>query len=175
MNHLLIISLCLLLLQLPVVEQPVGGIQLLKGYTYKNHSGVDTRVATISKAGGMVIDIEYGLAGAWVNQNDFDKYVWHKEQIINGHKVTMALIKPGLKTVWEADSPRNKEPGNILLITIPLNNVNNDPDYVIDFKAEITSSEEMVDMILMVLTFDPAKLKFCFLNDDLENKICAFN
>jgi hypothetical protein len=159
MSHLLIISLCLLFLQLPIVEQPIGGIQLLKGYTYKNHPGVDTRVATISKADGMTIDIEYGLAGAWVNQDDFNKYAWYKEQIINDHKVTMALIKPGLKTVWEADVPRNKESGNILLITILLNNVNNDPDYVIDFKAEITSPEEMADMLLMVLSFEPAKLK----------------
>ena len=159
MRSIIIFFLCLLLLQSSNTKQAIGGIQLLPSYVYTSSPSIDTRVATISKKGGMVIDIEYGLAGAWANPKDIDTYAWYKEQMVSGHKVIIALTKPGLKTIWDSDESRKKEPGNILLVTIPLPNGNNDPDYVIDFKAEITSPEEMTDMLLMVLTFDPAKLK----------------
>jgi hypothetical protein len=110
MDKFIIIGLCLFFLQSPSTIQPIGGIELLPGYTYKNIPGVDTYGGEISKEGGMIIDIEYGLAGAWVKSSNLNTYAWYKEQIINGHKVAIALIKPGLKTVWEFDEPRNKEP-----------------------------------------------------------------
>jgi len=155
-NILIVTSMLLSFLYPFQAKQPVGGIKLLEGYAYEAMPSVDTRVATISKKNGLTINIEYGLAGAWAALEDSKDYTWCKEQTINGHKVTVALIKPGLKTVWEPEKPRTKELGNILLITIPLSK--DDPDYAANFKAEIANSEEIADTLLMVLTFDPAKV-----------------
>lgn len=154
-NFLAIVTICLLSLNLSNLQQPIAGIKLIDGYKYKDGFNVDTLVGTIYKEGGLTIDIECGLAGVWANPKDRSKYAWYKEQLINGHKVIIALIKPGIKTVWEPEKARNGELGNILLITIPLGR---DPDYAANFKAEILNPEEMVEMILMVLTFDPSKM-----------------
>lgn len=150
-----IISICLLMLNTNSTQQAIGDIKLLEGYAYKSMPNVDTRTATISKENGIIIDIEYGLTGKWANITDASKYAWYKEQTINGHKFIFALIKPGLKSVWEPAKPRTKEEGNILLITVPLRT---DEDYAANFKAEIENSEEITEVLLMVLILNPSKL-----------------
>lgn len=155
MSKALTKSVLYFLISIALPLQPIGGITLLPGYIYKDIPGVDAHEAIIYKEKGLVIDIEYGLSGIWAESVETKDRAWYKEQIINGHKVKIVFIKPGIKTGWEPETPRNVELGNILLITIPFGN---DPDYAANFKAEIVNPEEMTDMLLMVLTFDPSKL-----------------
>ena len=132
-----------------------GGIKLLDGYEIKKGRAVDAAAWTIHKKGGLVIQFEAGASeGLWANPKHKGEYAWYREQTVNGHKVYLALIKPGLKTVWEPGSPRSRERGNSLLVSFPLGWQSTN---TANFKAEILNAEEMADMLLMVLTFDPSQ------------------
>ena len=137
-------------------DRAYGGIRLLEGYKYKKGNTVDALIGTISKHGGLLIEFEAGLnQGFAADPKEKDKYLWYREQIVNGRKVMLALIKPGLKTVWEPDNPRSPEMGNILLITFPLDIQR---DHAVNFRAEVLNPQEVADMLLMVLTFDVSKV-----------------
>ena len=132
------------------------GIQLLEGYKFKRLQAFDAATWAIYKEGGLTIVFEAGLnQGLWADPKKIDQYAWYREQNLNGRKVKFALIKSGLKTVWEPDQPRSSETGNILLVTFPLND--SLPDYTANFKAEILNDQEMADALLMILTFNPNK------------------
>ncbi len=149
-----IILACLLSSHISASDR-FGGIRLLDGYKIKTGMAIDAAAWTIYKEGGLIIEFEAGMnEGLWADPKNKNKYEWHREQIVNGHKVLLALIKPGQKTVWEPSNPRSQEPGHILLVTFPLGG---QPDNTANFKAEILNTEEMADMLLMVLTFDPSK------------------
>src|SRR5271154_384006 len=124
-------------------------IKLLPGYKIKQGRAVDAAVWTIQKdGGGLTIEFEAGLnEGAWANPKNMSQYAWYKEQVVNGHKIILALIKPGLKTDWETDSSAALHPGNILLVTFPLGI---QPDHTANFKAKVSTPEELADMLLMV-------------------------
>jgi hypothetical protein len=84
-----------------------------------------------------------------------DTYSWYREQNVNGCKVILAMVKPGQKTVWEPENSRGMVPGNILLVTFVLSKSN--PNYTANFWAKVANQEELIDMLLMVMTFDPSK------------------
>jgi len=73
---------------------------------------------------------------------------------MNGRTVLLALVKPGLKTDPDLDAERNLPPGNILLVTFPLGGHR---DHAANFVGKIANQDEMMDMLLMVLTLDPSK------------------
>lgn len=132
-----------------------GGIKLLDGYKIKKGWAVDAAAWTIYKGGGLIIEFEAGMnEGLWADKKNKSQYAWYREQTVNGHKVMLALIRPGLKTVWEPDSPRSAKLGSILLITFPLGIQS---DHTANFKAEILNDEALADVLLMALTFNPSK------------------
>ncbi len=88
---------------------------------------------------------------------DKGKYAWYREQTVNGHKVLLALVKPRVKTDPDLDAERNLPPGNILLVTFPLSEHRS---HVANFVGKLANQEEMVDMLLMALSFDPSKGNF---------------
>jgi len=136
-------------------DEAYGGIRLLEGYKYRKGYTVDALIGSISKEGGLLIEFEAGLSqGYAADPKDKGKYLWYREQAVNGRKVMLALIKPGLKTVWEPEKPRSRELGNILLITFPLDG---QPDHAVNFRAEVLNAQEVADVLLMVLTFDASK------------------
>jgi hypothetical protein len=142
--------------QVSASDGVIGGIRLLEGYKVKKQLAVDAFAGKIEKEGGATIEFEAGPSeGPWANPGDMKLYAWYKEQTINGHKVMIALIKPGLRTGWEPDSTPVSKPGSILLVTFPLGG---SPDNTANFKGKISSPEDLADMLLMVLTFDPSKL-----------------
>ena len=152
------VVICIVLFFCPLncAAQSFGGITLLDGYKVKKAWAVDAVTWTIYKEGGLTIDFEAGMnEGLWADSKQLDKYLWYREQFVNGHKVMLALIKPGFKTVWEPDHPRNRKPGNILLVTFPLGG---QPDNTANFNAEILNKQELTDALLMILTFDPDKI-----------------
>jgi hypothetical protein len=149
------ILICLLPLSVNAADQPIGGVKLLDGYKIKKDWAVDAAAWTIYKDGGLLIEYEAEMnEGLWADAKDRSQYLWYREQLVNGHKVMLALIKPGLKTVWEPDHPRSPKLGKILLVTFPLGI---QADHTANFKAEILNEQELADALLMVLTFDPTK------------------
>jgi hypothetical protein len=139
-------------------ETVFGGIHLLDGYSAKRGSAIDAVSWTIEGKNGLVIHFESGPSeGRVVDLKDREKYVWYREQTVNGHKVLLALVRPGVKTDADIDAERNLLPGNILLITFPLSDHR---DHAANFVGKIANQEEMIDMVLMVLTFDPSKGNF---------------
>lgn len=137
-------------------QTPPGGIKLLNGYKYKERDtlGVLSATGIIYGEKGLLIDFEEGMSTCCAaDPADIAKYAWFKKQVINGREVHVALIKRGVKTVLEPDKPRSKEFGNILLVTYPSGS---QKTHGVNFVAEILSHEELVDALLMILTFDPA-------------------
>jgi len=139
-------------------ETAFGAIQLLEGYSAKRGSAVDAVVWTIQGKNGLVIHFEAGPSeGRAVDFKDNEKYEWYREQSVNGRKVFLALTKVGVKTHTDLDAERNLTPGNILLVTFPLEG---SKDHAANFVAKVTNSGEMADALLMALTFDPSMGNF---------------
>ena len=88
---------------------------------------------------------------------DIEKYQWFRQQTLGPRKVLIALTKPGIKTDPDLDTERNLPPSNILLVTFPLSGHR---DHTANFVAKAASQEELVDVLLMTLTFDPLKGAF---------------
>lgn len=157
----LVVVLVLLLAgsgQLGASDVELGGMKLLPGYHIRKNWELDALSATIEKTGGLIIHFEAGKAeGYAVDQKVKDNYAWYREQSINGHKVLVALIRPGVKTDSDLDKERNLPPGNVLLVTYPLGG---DKAHAANFVGKVADSEEMIDMLLMVVTFDPSKGNF---------------
>ena len=134
-------------------------IHLLFGYKLSADQAVDATAWTIQKPGGVTIEFEAGMnEGSWADPKNIDKYAFYKEQVVNGYKVRLALIKRGLKTVFDSQDGPGDEPGNILLVTSLLDGGMS--DHTADFKAKIKNEEQLTDALLMILTFDPNKGTF---------------
>ena len=133
-----------------------GTIKLLPGYSMHRERTVDASAWIIQKGTGLTINYEAGPSeGSAADPAKQNIYSWYKEQVVNGYKVRVALIKPGLKTVFEPKDGRGQEPGNILLVTFLLDSERS--GFAANFVAKIANSEEIADVLLMVFTFDPNK------------------
>ncbi|HWS56394.1 MAG TPA: hypothetical protein VN228_19810 [Pyrinomonadaceae bacterium] len=137
------------------VDQPYGKVKLLEGYKYKRSSTVDTINGLIYEDGGLSIEFESGISqGYAVTPKERDKYLWYREQTVNGHRVMVALTTSGAGTVWEPEKPRGPKPRKILMVTFP---GRFGPDDAANFYAEILNEREVADVLLTALTFDPAE------------------
>lgn len=156
MKSLILTALLLLLpVRAEAFDQPYGGVRLLDGYKFKRSHTVDTINGVIYKDGGLTIEFESGISeGYAVDPKSRAKFVWYREQVIGGHKVMLALTKPGVGTVWKPETPRNSPPGNVLIVTFP---GRFGPDDAANFYAEVLNEQEVAEVLLMVLTFDPSK------------------
>ncbi len=154
-----VLILCGLLLAISAqlcASDRFGGMRLLEGYSIKQNWAVDASAWTIEKKKGLTIYFEAGLSeGSWASRKDERTYAWYREQTINGYRVRLALIKAGLKTRWEPENGRGLKPGNILLVTFLLEGEQS--SHTANFVAKIANSQELADVLLMVVTFDPSK------------------
>jgi hypothetical protein len=136
-------------------DPPYGNIKLLDGYKYKRSQTFDTINGLIYREGGLSIEFESGISeGYAVDPKEQRKYIWFREQKINGHRVFLALTESGVGTNWEPDKPRGPKPRRILMITFP---GKFSPLDAANFYAEVLDEKEIADTLLMVLTFDPSK------------------
>jgi len=135
-------------------DLPLGGMRLIDGYALRRESAVDAAAWRIEKQNGPRIEFESGPSeGSWADPKDMKEYTWYRERIVNRHSVRLAPTKPGLRTVW--DEKGDISPGNVLLITFLLGGPRS--ANTANFKVKIANPAEVADVLLMVLTFDPAK------------------
>ena len=148
----------ILAVQIPA-QSGHGGIKLLDGFVCTPEVIVDGAAGAIWKPGGLKIEFEEGLnQGVAVDVGKAWDFEWAKAQVINGQPVKLAFVKQGKQSVWEPDQPRNSEFGSILLVSFPLSKL---PDHAINFRAEILSQAELVDALLMVLTYKSTSKDRC--------------
>ena len=100
-------------------------------YKHVKEKGKDTSVGKVWKEGGVTFWYDIGrLAGNAVKAQEKDNLLWYKEQVVDGGPVQLALTKD-----------------RILYVTFPQMSAN--------FNGKVKSDEEIVDMLLMVLTYAP--------------------
>ena len=108
-----------------------GGIRLLPGYQHQKEVGKDTRIGKIWNEAGLTLRYDIGRgAGNMVKGQEKTNVLWSKEQVVDGHPVHLALTKD-----------------RMLFVTFPETSAN--------FYAKTKSDEEVVEILLMVLTYAP--------------------
>jgi hypothetical protein len=124
----------------PTVAQDRGGakseastfpVRLLPEYKVVASAGIDTWGATISKEGGVKIELYQGLhVGVAADSVETKDVAWREEQVVNGQQVICVYTK-----------------SNDLVISIP--------KLIANFQSHIRSQQDLADMLLMVLTYEP--------------------
>ena len=100
-------------------------------YKHEKEKGIDTRVGKVWKEGGLTLRYDIGrLAGNAVKAQEKNNLLWYKEQVVDGRPVQLALTKD-----------------RTLYVTFPQTSAN--------FNGKVKSDAEIVDMLLMVLTYAP--------------------
>lgn len=136
-------------------DSPYGNLKLLSGYKYKRSRTFDTVNGLVYKEGGLQIEFESGTGeGYAADPKRKEKYLWFRQQQINGRVVFVALASPGEGIVWEPKEWRGSTHRRILIVTFP---GDMSPLDAANFYAEILDDQEIADVLLMVLTFDPTK------------------
>jgi hypothetical protein len=114
-------------------SDPPGSIRLLPGFEHERGKGIDSRVGRIWGGDGLTIYYDIGpMAGYFVQPEKRSEYLWYREQVVAGNPIRIAFTKE-----------KN------LLVTFPRAFAN--------FRASVTDDEALVDMLLMVVTFDPTR------------------
>ena len=129
-------SLSIALLAASPDDPPPGSITLLDGFKHQKLQGIDTRVGKIWKDGGITIQYDIGrLAGNYAQQQrqyHADRLLWDRQQTWNGQPVELAMTKD-----------------RQLYVSFPERHAN--------FYGEIPEEQDLVDALLIVLTYLPAK------------------
>ena len=117
-------------------DPPPGSITLLDGYKHQKLQGIDTRVGKIWKDGGITIQYDIGLlAGNYAQQQrkyQADQLLWDKQQTWHGQPVELAMTKD-----------------RQLYVSFPERHAN--------FYGKVQEEQDLVDALLMVLTYVPAE------------------
>ncbi len=117
-------------------DPPPGSITLLDGYKHQKMQGIDTRVGKIWKDGGITIQYDIGrLAGNYAQQQrkyQADQLLWDRQQTWHGQPVELAMMKD-----------------RQLYVSFPERHAN--------FYGKVPKEEDLVDALLMVLTYVPAE------------------
>ncbi len=117
-------------------DPPPGSITLLDGYKHQKLQGIDTRVGKIWKDGGITIQYDIGrLAGNYAQQQrkyQADQLLWDRQQTWHGQLVELAMTKD-----------------RQLYVSFPERHAN--------FYGKVQEEQDLVDALLMVLTYLPAE------------------
>ncbi len=133
---LIVGSLSLALRAASADDPPPGSIMLLDGYKHQKLQGIDTQVGKIWKDGGITIQYDIGrLAGNYAQQQrkyQADQLVWDRQQRWHGQPVELAMMKD-----------------RQLFVSFPERHAN--------FYGKVRKEQDLVDALLMVLTYLPAE------------------
>ncbi len=134
-------------------QSPYCDVKLIDSYRCEldKSLGVLASSGRIYKEEGLVIYFEEGMnQGHWANENEISKYAWYLTRNVHGRTLKIAMIKDGVRSIWEPKQPRDSVIGRILLVTIPMDD---DRNNAVNFRAEILTEPELLDAISMILTF----------------------
>jgi hypothetical protein len=111
---------------------PPGNMRLLPGYYHERLQGIDSIVGRIWKENGPSIfyDMGYGMSAEEFKASV--PCVWYKEQVTNGKTVQLVLSK---ERVLYGFFPHDRT----------------------SFQGKVTSEEELVEVLLMLLTYPPCE------------------
>jgi hypothetical protein len=113
-------------------EVKASPVQLLPGYRIQIVRGIESVGGTISKDPGTRIEFTiggyFGVAADLVDRKDV---AWREEQVINGQRVICVYTK-----------------SNDFVISIP--------KLITNFRSHIRTKQDLGEMLLMVLTFEPS-------------------
>jgi len=109
-------------------------VRLLPGYRVQNYPTLDTVGAKIYKKGGLEIEYSSGsLMEEEASAITPDKILWKTKQIINGYPLTCVYTRSSdFVATFNDKSPTN-------------------------FHAHIKSNQDLAEMLLIVLTYEPTK------------------
>ena len=117
-------------------DPPPGSITLLDGFKHQKLQGIDTRVGKIWKDGGITIQYDIGrLAGNYAQQQrkyQADQLLWDRQQTWHGQPVELAMTKD-----------------RQLYVSFPERHAN--------FYGKVQGEQDLVDALLIVLTYLPAE------------------
>lgn len=117
-------------------DPPPGSIKLLEGFKHQKMQGIDSRVGKIWKENGIAILYDIGrLSGNYAKQqreHQADQLLWAKQQTWQNERVELVLKK-------------DRE----LYVSFP--------EHWANFYGKVQTEEDLVDALLMVLTYLPAE------------------
>ncbi len=117
-------------------DPPPGSITLLDGFKHQTLQGIDTRVGKIWKENGLSIQYDIGrLSGNYAKQQreyQADQLLWAKQQTWHGQPVELVMMKD-----------------RQLYVSFPERHAN--------FYGKVQKEQDLVDVLLMVLTYLPAE------------------
>jgi hypothetical protein len=131
-------------------DKTPGAIVLLSGYKHQKLQGNDSLPGRIWKDNGLEIEYDIGgLTGNFAEQvlspTSPRKPAWSKEQIIRGMRVVTVLTTDRRLIVTFSALPTGLGKGRPGGWDQPAN-----------FTAKVNSDEDIADMLLMIMTYDPA-------------------
>jgi hypothetical protein len=134
-------------------EKAPAGIVLLPGYTvHQDPPGAPSWELRSPK--GLRAYGEAGSSqGSWVDSLSPDSHVWCKEQAVEGWRMRVALVKPGAKTGLEDQIGRPTEESMLIVSFVP--RAKGTFDYGANFVLRVSEPEDVVDMLLMMMTAKP--------------------
>lgn len=142
--------------EVPQSKDKIESVRLLGGYSAKRESAVDASAWTIEGSNGFKIEYEAGPnQGFAADPARMKDYSWYRELKVNGYLARFALIRVGVKSVFEPKDSRGQPPGSILLVTFLLEGPQS--DFAANFQAKICSEGELADTMLIVMSYQPKR------------------
>jgi hypothetical protein len=111
-------------------ESNISPVRLLPGYKFRAGRSLDTGGGTIWKEGGLEIDFVAGAIGSEADSIDKKDVVWREQQVVNGQRMICVYTK-----------------SHDLVISFPKLRA--------DFSSKIRSRQDLAEMLMMVVTFEP--------------------
>jgi hypothetical protein len=131
-----------------------GNIRLLPGYSLIQSNAVDAAAWEIRGPRDLRIIAEAGWSeGAAADPGEAELYSWYREQIVKGWRMRVAMVKSGRKTAYD-ESLGERKRGDVLLVSF-IHEPKQQYLYAANFMARVKNQEEVVDVLLMVMTANP--------------------
>jgi hypothetical protein len=137
-------------------DKAPAGILLLPGYTVNQEIRGAPSWEIRSPKGLRAYGEAGSNQGSWVGVVKNDAYVWYREQTVDGWLMRVALVKVGATTVFDDLVGRPADETVLLVSFVPEGR----SYYGANFVARVSAPEDVVDILLMMMTAKPAKVGF---------------
>jgi hypothetical protein len=127
-------------------------VNLIDGYKFRTTEtlGVLSGAGEIFNNDGFVLSFEEGLSqGYAADKTKIKKYSWFRVQRVADRTFFIAFVKDEKLTSSSITRGKRNEYGT-LVVTHPLSD---QPHHAINFRARIASEQELIDALLMILSY----------------------